>query len=971
MIHLRAASYDDFLNGKVRCAARAGFDVAAADINPGLKPHAALAARWALAGGRRAIFASFGLHKTSIQLELMRQIGLREQAPTLIVLPLDVRHEFISEHKERGFADLGMKLKFIRSTSEMESGNFTHLTNYESVREGKIDTSRFVAASLDEAAILRGFGGTKTFREFMRLFDAVRYRFVNTATPSPNEYIELLAYAAFLDIMDVGQAKTRFFRRNSEKADELTIHPHKEREFWLWVASWALFIRKPSDLGFSDEGYELPALDVRWHEIPSDHSDAGEERDGQYRLMREPAIGIVAAAREKRDSLDARIDKMMELRADDVSAHRIVWHDLEAERHAIEKAIPSAVTVYGAQDPEQRAEAIRAFSRGSVAELGGKPVMLGSGSNFQRYCAWAIFLGIGHKFKDFIQAIHRLQRFGQTGRVRIDLIYTEGERAVRASLEEKWRGHEMLMEKMSAIIREFGLAEAAIAGALKRSIGCERIETRGENFVAVRNDCVVETAAMEADSVHLILTSIPFSTQYEYTPSYNDFGHSESNEEFWAQMDFLSPQLFRVLKPGRVFAVHVKDRIVPGGMTGLGFQTVYAMHADALRHYQRHGFAYLGMKTIATDVVRENNQTYRLGWTEQCKDGTRMGVGMPEYLLMFRKPPSDCSNGYADEPVAKDKPLCDDSGVALPFDAKSNWKKPVPGTGYSRARWQLDAHGFARSSGDRLISREELMSLKHAPLYQRWRDRSVSTVYDYEAHVALCEEMDHAERLPSTFMQFPPHSPHPDIWSDVARMRTLNGLQAAKGREMHLCPLQFDIVDRAIVQFTAPGETVYDPFMGLGTVPVRAVRLKRVGRGCELSNEPGYYPDAVGYLKGEERRHATPTLFGLLEAEDALDDMPPVKFAAGLRFVTRSGAIVKLVERLDTGHQKRDLQISAPLGAAYLLLCRVERNADGSAPSEPQEFAVHEDGSYLASGEHAFDLIREVAAAADELESAA
>jgi hypothetical protein len=146
------------------------------------------------------------------------------------------------------------------------------------------------------------------------------------------------------------------------------------------------------------------------------------------------------------------------------------------------------------------------------------------------------------------------------------------------------------------------------------------------------------------------LITIPLGTQYEYSPSYNDFGHTDDERHFWAQMDFLTPQLLRVLQPGRNLVVHVKDRIVPSGLTKLGFQVVQPFHADAIYHYQRHGFAYLGMRTIVTDVVRENSQTYRLGWSEQCKDGSRMGVGMPEYLLLFRKPPTDTSNGYADVP---------------------------------------------------------------------------------------------------------------------------------------------------------------------------------------------------------------------------------------------------------------------------------------------------------------------------------
>ncbi|MDZ7904631.1 MAG: hypothetical protein U5N55_01695 [Cypionkella sp.] len=213
------------------------------------------------------------MHKTATQIETMRIITKKTGKPTLIVCPLGVRREFIKEAERRFHGLFAVKLTFIRSTAEM-SGPGVYLTNYESVREGKIDPGAFIGVSLDEAAILRGFGGTKTFREFMALFagddrrdkgqtirtDGITYRFVATATPSPNEYVELLAYAGFLDVMDIGQAKTRFFKRNSEKADNLTIMQHKEKEFWLWVASWAIFVTKPSDLdpAFDDTGYELP-----------------------------------------------------------------------------------------------------------------------------------------------------------------------------------------------------------------------------------------------------------------------------------------------------------------------------------------------------------------------------------------------------------------------------------------------------------------------------------------------------------------------------------------------------------------------------------------------------------------------------------------------------------------------------------------------------------------------------------------
>lgn len=877
--------YLDFIRSKIITLPPLGVPVAANDVHPILKDHQGALVRWAVEGGRRAIFAAFGLGKSLMQLEIMRQLGRQLGGRQLIVVPLTVLVEF-----KRDAALLGMEPVFIRSTSEITALDMLrdqrtadratlYLTNYESVREGKIDLSLFNAASLDEASCLRGFGGTKTFREFMRLFDGMQYKFVATATPSPNEYIELLAYAAFLEIMDVGQAKTRFFKRNSEKADELTIHPHKEEEFWLWVNSWAAFVQRPSDLGFSDEGYELPDLDVRWHEVPSDHSAAGEDKGGQGLLLKKDAIGIVDASREKRESLDARIAKMMELRAEDPGAHRILWHDLEREREAIERAVPNVASIYGALDLDERERRIIAFSDGEVQELAAKPVLAGSGCNFQRHCHWAIFLGIGFKFNDFIQAIHRIQRFLQTHQVRIDLIYSEAERAVRRVMEEKWARYKETVRRMSEIIRKFGLGLTGARDVLERTVtdkpAFECVE--GPEWKVWEGDTVLQTAQMPSDSVGLIVTSVPFGTQYEYSPSYNDFGHTDDSAHFFAQMDYLTPELLRVLQPGRRLAVHVKDRVVPSGMTGLGFRTIDPFHAQCIDHYKRHGFAYLGMVTIVTDVVRENAGTYRLGWTEQCKDASGMGVGLPEYLLLFRKPPTDRSNGYADQMVAKDKPLIeyvDDEGdtidVLEPWDDKAVREmraRPAPGTGYSRARWQTDAAGYWRSNGNRTLLPEDLVGLPWDTVYQRVRAWSWATVYDHDGHVALMEAMEARWSLPTDFALMPVQSWHPDVWTDVARMYGANTMQSAKGREQHLCPLPFDIVDRAIRNWSNPGDLVYDPFGGLMTVPLRAVKHGRRGAATELN--PGYFADGVSLLREQDAGRATGDLFSMLDMGEA------------------------------------------------------------------------------------------------------
>jgi hypothetical protein len=245
----------------------------------------------------------------------------------------------------------------------------------------------------------------------------------------------------------------------------------------------------------------------------------------------------------------------------------------------------------------------------------------------------------------------------------------------------------------------------------------------------------------------------------------------------------------------------------------------------------------MGMITVVTDVVRENNQTYRLGWTENSKDSTKMGVGSPEYILLFHKPQTDRSRGYADVPVTKDK------------------------SAYTRARWQVDAHAFWRSSGDRHLTPDELASL---PVEQRSRmftQQTLREVYDYESHIKVGEELDGRGALPATFMSLAPGSHHPEVWHDINRMLTLNTEQSRRAQAMHVCPLQFDIVDRLIGRFSNPDDLVFDPFGGLFTVPVRALHAGRRGRAAELNL--GYFLDGVKYLQAEERKKGLSGLFDL------------------------------------------------------------------------------------------------------------
>jgi hypothetical protein len=845
-------AYRTFLEAKIAAPPSLGLpcdlDEVRSHLSDGrpMKEHVRHIVKWAVEGGRRGIFASFGLHKTMIQLEIGRIICAKTGELGLIVLPLGVRCEFFNDA-----ALLGTRVAFVQSNAEIDAlkpdddvDPPLFLTNYESVREGKIDVSRFGWASLDEASVLRSYG-SKTYQEFLPLFADVPYRHVATATPSPNRYKELIHYAGFLGVMDTGQALTRFFQRNSEKANDLTLYPHKEAEFWLWLNSWGVFLQRPSDLGFSDEGYDLPPFEVRYHMVEADLSDAGTESNGQVRLIADSALGVVDASRAKRKSIGARIARVAELLP--AAEQSVIWCDLNDEQKAIEAAVTAAGQSYsslsGSLGINKREVLLEEWRSGDRQAFISKPSMYGAGVNLQR-CHRMIFAGVGFKFQDFIQSIHRIHRFGQEQPCVIDVVYSETETEVLRALQTKWQQHEELMARMAEIIRQYGLNHEAAADTLKRSIGCARTEERsGDLWRMVRNDCVDEVGRMADDSVDLVVTSIPFGNHYEYSESFNDFGHTDDHAHFFEQMDFLTPQLLRTLKPGRVAAVHVKDRIQFASVTGMTRPTVEPFHADTIAHFRKHGFGYMGLRFIATDVVRENNQTYRLTYKELRKDSSKMGCGSPEFLLLFFKLPTDRTNGYADDPVTKEA------------------------AEYSLARWQIDADALWRSSGDRPLTSDELALMGPDALAKFFPAWSVQDVYDHEAHVAIGEALETRKALPKTFSVLKPGCVRDDCWTDIARMHTLNSEQSRRRVEAHICPLQFDIVDRAIRLYSNPGDLVFDPFAGLGTVPMRAVKLGRRGYGVEL-NETSWR-DAVHYCREVEAERAVPSLFDMLETEAA------------------------------------------------------------------------------------------------------
>lgn len=828
--------YKQFLEQKIVIAENFGFKISPSESSDKLLPHQGVITRWALEGGRRAIFASFGLGKSVMQLELAKQVIKKTCKAFLICMPLAVVGEFKRDNILLG---TGYELEYITDSDNIDSYEpKIYVTNYERVRKGDIDPSKFGGVSFDEASILRNLK-TETTNFVLKYFKKVQYRFVATATPTPNDYIEILNYADFLGVIDRGHALTRFFQRDSTKAGHLTLYENKKEEFWRWVASWAVFINKPSDLGFDDEGYNLPPLNFKEIEVENNTGESVVNKKGELVLFKDTSKSLVDVSREKSDSIEIRIDKAIEILKANPGKRFILWHHRESERLELEKRLKGEdfISVYGSQSNSEKEKHLIDFSEGKYQYLVSKPVIAGSGCNFQHVCCDMIFVGIDYKFNDFIQAIHRIFRFRQLFECNVWAIYTNNEYEVLKAIKDKWRNHIELQSQMINIVREYGLNSEKIKSDMKRQVFNNRRHAKVLGAEVYNDDTVLVHQEMPDNSTGMILTSIPFGDHYEYSDNYNDFGHNHGNAQFFEQMDFLTPNLYRTLKPGRIAAIHIKDRIRYSYQTGQPFTTIEDFSADVSHHFRKHGFHLVGKITITTDVVRENNQTYRLTWGEQRKDATKMGVGLPEYVYLFRKPPSNSDNAYADDPVIK---KIDEYLLSL---------------------WQLDAHAYWKSSGDRFLSADELNKYDMDIIFNKWKEYDKSTIYNFQEHLRVCEDLNKSGRLSKLFMTIPPTSGNDLVWTDINRMNTLNANQVNRKKEKHICPLQLDIIKRLIYRFSNKGDKIDDPFGGLFSTAYTALEMEREAVSAELN--PSYYDDGLFYLKSLEYKMSVPTLFDL------------------------------------------------------------------------------------------------------------
>jgi len=413
-------------------------------LNSALKDHQRHSVEFALKAGCAALFLDTGLGKTLCALEWGRVVVERTGRPVLMLAPLAVA----AQH-EREAVKFGIDAKAIREPEQIGEARI-YITNYD--RLGKFDPSLFSGVILDESSILKSFTGSTT-RALMEAFRDTPFRLCCSATPAPNDHMELGQHCQFLGVMNSNEMLARWFIADQKNMGRYRIKHPAKASFWEWVASWARCVSKPSDLGFDDAGYDLPDLIMKRHIVAADRSiNAGEERDGQALLFRMPDTSATSIHREKRLTIEARAEVIAGLVANEPGEPWLIWCDTDYEADALTDLIPAAIEVRGSMSPEVKEQRLTAFATGQARILITKPSIAGQGLNLQ-HCARMAFVGLSFSYEAFYQAVRRCHRFGQVRSVQVHVACADTEESVWQVVNRKSGDHEGMKREMSAAMR--------------------------------------------------------------------------------------------------------------------------------------------------------------------------------------------------------------------------------------------------------------------------------------------------------------------------------------------------------------------------------------------------------------------------------------------------------------------------------------------------------------------------------------
>jgi DNA modification methylase len=608
--------YQEFLKQKIKSIPDSGFDIEESQLNPQLFDFQKYCVKRALKAGKFAFFQDCGLGKTFQQLEWARLVTEHTQAPVLILCPLAVAGQTIKEGERFGIDVFRYDQKAEPCTNE--PGIF--ISNYEQLEN--IDCSVFSGVVLDESSILKNYeGATKSL--VINRFLNTRYKLACTATPSPNDPMELGNHSEFLNTMSRSEMLAMYFVHDGGETAKWRIKGHCEVIFWEWVSQWAVMLAKPSDIGFSAKGYDLPDLNLIEKQVITDQRDNGS-------LFNDVAISATEFNQELRLTKIERLENVLDI-VNSSNDNFIIWIKQNEEGEYLRKLIPGAVEVKGSDSPEYKEKMLLGFGNNEFRVLITKAKIAQFGLNYQN-CHNQIFASLDFSFEGLYQAIRRSYRFGQDNHVNIYLITTDTMQNVVNSIKTKQAQFEEMQKQMGIAVNK------NLNNTLKTKKVREFKEYQSDNCHIMLGDCVEMIKKVPDNSIGMSIFSPPFASLYTYSDELEDMGNSKDQKEFEIAFRFLVKELFRVVWDGRNVAVHCMDLPIQKGKEGyIGLRDFSGLIREV---FESVGFIYHSRVTIWKDPVVEMQRTKALGLLHKQvkKDAAMSRVGIPDYLMVFRKP---------------------------------------------------------------------------------------------------------------------------------------------------------------------------------------------------------------------------------------------------------------------------------------------------------------------------------------------
>lgn len=764
-------NYQEFLKSKKQRPIYRGFDVDGRDINPVLYPFQNTIVRWALKLGKAALFEAVGLGKTLQYLEWSIHVIRHTQKPVLIVAPLAVALQTMMKEAPKW----GYNISLVKAEAEILhlqiEGQSLFITNYESLH--KVDTSIFGGVVLDESSILKNITG-KMRNKLVNQFKNTPFKLTCTATPAPNDYIELLNHSEFLDVKSVAGAVAMFFSSNKaiKKGTNWELKSWADDgAFWDWIATWAICIAKPRDMGdeYHIDGYDLPALHKIYRYVgTSQETIARVQKQGL--LFPDTKPSGTDLHRLKRETLQARCEEVIAILEEIPSDESvIVWCDRNDESQLLAKLIGGdAYEVTGSQSDEIKAERLMAFANGEKRILITKASIAGMGMNFQ-HCAYNIKVGLNYSYEEYHQLIGRTHRYGQKREVYVYIVSAETQSGVQEVIERKETDYLNMQAKLTNAMKN----QARKGNQMFTEY--DENSMSGKNWQVYLGDCITMSQQVDSDSAGMCLFSPPFADMFTYSDDPRDMSNVENFDEFFEHFIHLIPELYRITMPGRVVAIHCQD--VPMFSSKHGVTGLYPLHAKIIAAMVNYGFVFHAQYTIWKDAELQAIRTKSPNILHKtfAADSTKTRCGQPEYLVVFKKWTTE-----AHVPVLQKREIGDYIGDLPPM-----------------------AQAYEQVNG---------------------------SVPSYHPHDVTPDEYAYSRALWGKYA-----SP---VWFDLNESNVLNVRAAKHDKDdKHISPTNLDLLKRAIDWYTNKGETVFSPFSGIGSEGYAALLLDRKYIGIELKSE--------------------------------------------------------------------------------------------------------------------------------------